>query len=367
MTEPLDKPHTFEMLDVIRGLAAIMVAEGHLAHYFFDKQMPGRYLAVDVFFVLSGFVLAHAYEPRFAQGLRAGRFLTIRLIRLYPLYLVGFLLGLLNLWLTDMAQHVTLLGYYLPFATVFAMLFLPLMIAPVPNGPGTLYPLDHPAWTLLFELFANLLHAMIAPRLTNKMLHVIILVSGAALIGVTMHFGYLDVGYRIDDFAAGVPRVCFSYFLGVRLYRSWCERAEKKVAGTWAILAALIALLLLPVPQEWRACYDLVAVLVLIPTLIYHAASVNLRGVGRWLLPLGAASYAYYVLHVPFGLLCATLAARAGFDLTALAEPLGGVLVMGALLGLCLLLDHVYDRPVRRFLTARVLGRRNQRLMGPSP
>ncbi len=341
------------MLDVIRGIAAVMVAEGHLAFYFSNWQLPGRYLAVDVFFVLSGFVLAHAYEPRFAMGLRAGKFLFIRLIRLYPLYLLAFLLGLVNLWLMDRMHQVVLPGYYLPLVTLFAALFLPLLRAPLPNGPGTLYPLDHPAWTLLFELIANVLHALLAPRLTNKILDGLIGVSAALLIGVTLHFGYLDVGYRLNDVAAGVPRVCFSYFLGVRLYRHWCTRTHVKTANAWSIMLAVIAVLALPVPGEYRAYYDLLGVLVLIPALVYHAASVTLGWASQWLLPLGTASYAYYVLHVPFGLFIATIATRLGIGLT----PGIGALVMAALLALCLGLDRVYDRPVRTWLSSRVIHR----------
>jgi peptidoglycan/LPS O-acetylase OafA/YrhL len=352
MTELLEKKHTFEMLDVIRGLAAIIVAERHLARYFFEKELPGSYLAVDIFFVLSGFVLAHAYELRFAQGLSMGRFLLMRVIRLYPLYLLAFLLGLAML-----ALGGTLPDWYLTSATLAAALFMPLMVSAPANAPlSTLYPLDHPTWTLVFELLVNGLHALLAPHLTNRVLNGLIVASAALLIAATLQSGHFDVGHGAN-YLAGIPRVCFSYFLGVRLYRAWRVRERHAVPAAWAVIVGVIAVLLLPVPLEYRAYYDLPAVLLLIPALVYHAASVSLGAIGKkLLLPLGAASYAYYVLHVPFGMFCDAVAQRAGIDLTARA-PWSGVGVLVALLAVSLVLDAVYDRPVRRWLTARLARR----------
>src|ERR1700744_1024629 len=130
--EQAQKAHTFAMLDAIRGLAALIVAERHLAHYFFDKQLPGSYLAVDIFFVLSGFVIAHAYEPRFAKGMRPTRFFAIRIIRLWPLYIAGCLLGFLTLFLRGDADTSLLL------AALPALFFLPRFVL----LPGDM------AWTL---------------------------------------------------------------------------------------------------------------------------------------------------------------------------------------------------------------------------
>ena len=58
------------------------------------ELIPGRYLAVDFFFVLSGYVLAHAYGRALASGLAPMTFMRMRLVRLYPLYLLGLLIAL---------------------------------------------------------------------------------------------------------------------------------------------------------------------------------------------------------------------------------------------------------------------------------
>jgi peptidoglycan/LPS O-acetylase OafA/YrhL len=82
----------FPAMDGIRGIAAILVALFHFRATFlhYDNNVIGDgYLAVDLFFVLSGFVLAHAYEHRFARGMTTFEFMRARVIRLYPLYFVG--------------------------------------------------------------------------------------------------------------------------------------------------------------------------------------------------------------------------------------------------------------------------------------
>jgi hypothetical protein len=95
----------FTTLDGMRGIAALAVVTRHAPLYFESVsifvQSPmakapiavgpffESYLAVDFFFALSGFVLAHAYGHRLATGMSPGRFMAIRLIRLYPLYVVA--------------------------------------------------------------------------------------------------------------------------------------------------------------------------------------------------------------------------------------------------------------------------------------
>lgn len=86
---------TFDTLDGLRGTAAIVVLLLHVA----SAETPdlpvfgSAYLAVDLFFLLSGFVIGHAYEARLSDGLTFGKFLKIRLVRLYPLYVLGLALA----------------------------------------------------------------------------------------------------------------------------------------------------------------------------------------------------------------------------------------------------------------------------------
>jgi len=84
-------PHRFVALDSLRGLAALLVVLHHINGAGYLLSLPlFRYgsLAVDFFFVLSGFVIAANYGERLTQGFSIGRFMALRLGRVYPLHLV---------------------------------------------------------------------------------------------------------------------------------------------------------------------------------------------------------------------------------------------------------------------------------------
>ncbi|MBP0113065.1 MULTISPECIES: acyltransferase family protein [Bradyrhizobium] len=85
----------YHALDSWRGICACMVALFHfdvISHLSFLPLTRHAYLFVDFFFVLSGFVIASNYRSRLAEGFGTGRFLVLRLGRIYPLHLVTLLL-----------------------------------------------------------------------------------------------------------------------------------------------------------------------------------------------------------------------------------------------------------------------------------
>lgn len=93
------KPH-YEILDALRGVAALMVVWYHICEgYSFAGQTPiiqglnHGYLAVDFFFILSGFVLSYAYDDRWGKGFTVKNFFKRRLIRLHPMVIMGALIG----------------------------------------------------------------------------------------------------------------------------------------------------------------------------------------------------------------------------------------------------------------------------------
>jgi peptidoglycan/LPS O-acetylase OafA/YrhL len=146
-------------LDGLRGLAALAVALFHAAIFFpaLTVIAPANgYLAVDFFFVLSGFVLAHAYSERFAKGMTACAFMGRRLRRLYPLYLLSLALwlplGIRGLMSRTLDPRQTII------AAVAALLYLP-----APQS-FLVYPLNPPTWSLFYELAANLFFAVIGRR-----------------------------------------------------------------------------------------------------------------------------------------------------------------------------------------------------------
>lgn len=90
------KPH-YELLDGLRGVAALLVIWYHVFEGFaaspMDQKFNHGYLAVDFFFILSGFVVGYAYDDRWGRSLTAKGFIKRRLIRLHPMVIAGAVLG----------------------------------------------------------------------------------------------------------------------------------------------------------------------------------------------------------------------------------------------------------------------------------
>lgn len=158
----------FVGLDGLRGTSAAIVVIFHLqsGRSLDDLTFPAGYLAVDMFFMLSGFVIAHAYEERLKSDLTFARFAGLRAIRLYPLYILGcaLLLG-----------HAVLQAAYageLWRAREFVYA-LPYAVALVPNfpaGPAGWFKLNPPAWSLFYEWVYNLLYAAFLLFLTTRVI-----------------------------------------------------------------------------------------------------------------------------------------------------------------------------------------------------
>ena len=305
---------TFVALDGLRGVAAIMVALRH-APFLWEGPaastgwMGNSYLAVDLFFVLSGFVLEHAYRRRFRQGLSVRSFMLARLQRLYPLYALAFilslpfLLGQLAAGAPDRAQ------------TILGLLCSALML-PTPDPAhldADLYPFNFAAWSLFFEVAANLLFAALGKRLDTK--SVIWLVGGFALaLVVCATMGWLGFGIEADKrgvlgggptwetFGAGVIRVGFSFFAGVLVYRFY-ETARLPAARPGFAISAfalVTAILALDFPSSLDLALSLFSVIVVFPLAITICARFDPpRGaLANTMQTLGLLSYGIYVLQV---------------------------------------------------------------------
>jgi peptidoglycan/LPS O-acetylase OafA/YrhL len=212
----MSQTRSFITLDGLRGIAALAVVIRHCPDLFGEDALFESYLAVDFFFALSGFVLAHAYGKQLRKELSASHFMALRFTRLYPLYLLALAISLATSWKQLAHGELTV-------DLLFAVLFLPTL-----GNTITLFPLNGPSWSLFFELAANALFGLIDRRLCNYTLGLIVIAAGCAVaISVaTSAFGFghagvgaMDAGYNWSSFGAGLLRVIYSFFAGVLVYR----------------------------------------------------------------------------------------------------------------------------------------------------
>jgi peptidoglycan/LPS O-acetylase OafA/YrhL len=344
VTADKDQQRVFHTLDGLRGVAALFVAMRHTS-FFHHVGIHGGYLAVDLFFVLSGFVIAHAYERRLAAGLSVGRFLAMRYLRLWPVYALGAVLGLIAAALQALPgkDNLTLaqVAHIAPFA---------LAMLPGPHVKPMLYPVNSVAWSLALELLVNVAYALVwRPMRRPYGLAAALAVSAIALIGATCWFGKLDVGFTWNDAWGGIPRVLFSFTAGLAVYRlhqHWTWRPGPPAWVPLLVLAPLLWVKLDPV------IYPLVCVLALFPAIVLAAveARPGARAV-RVFTWLGLASYPLYALHKPTGEIV-TWFLRRHAPQTLHGAVWIGVPYLAALSALCLVVERFYDRPVRRGLSS---------------
>jgi peptidoglycan/LPS O-acetylase OafA/YrhL len=348
-------PHQhYFALDALRGVAALLIVTLHIHEGFNGLAKPGSaYLAVDLFFLLSGFVLACAYDKRLASGMSVLGFMKVRLIRLYPLYFLGLAIGLAR---TTVQFHG---GTSLPPGTAFsANAVLALGLLPTPMtlswSHDTLFFFNPPAWSLFYELLINLLFALLHRHLSKYVLIGAILFTGWGLIYLAHEEGSLNVGNFWHAIPFGFPRVAFPFLLGVLLHRTWPHVPSLGNAAAWLSMAVvLIVLSIDPGKGDTRVVYDLAMVMLVFPVLVLLASGATLTGLTRRLASItGEMSYAVYIVHMPtFGLILAVLR-RIAPDLHE--QPAAGPAFVALVAGACLLADRVYDKPVRQWLTRRL-------------
>lgn len=335
-------------LEGIRGVAAILVAIRHTGSVFHPIRSPTSFLAVDVFFLLSGFVLAVNYHDKLAnKTISAMDFFILRLIRIYPLYLIGSLIGFVAL----IANAGAIVPSY-PLILAKALFFVPSL-----SQDGSLYPLNPPAWSLFAELLMGAIYGAWLSRASQRVIGIVVILSGCLLAYGILHNGSADIGYQYNLFYYSVIRVGFSFGVGMLLYINLrhIENMFPRI-GNWGTLGVLIAsalLLIVPIRHGHmlQPLYSLLAVFILFPILITIALRCQPTGRVRtcsvW---LGKLSFPLYVFHVPLLSLIEFVFHRlSGVDIDRYA-PWAGPPVLLFICLVAVLADVLLDEPVRRFL-----------------
>jgi peptidoglycan/LPS O-acetylase OafA/YrhL len=342
---------TFHLLDTLRGIAALLVVIWHTEALFGIRPGSG-YLAVDFFFVLSGFVIAHSYDRRLVSGMSPIAFMRVRLIRLYPLYIAGIVIAAVGIGAALALRMQT--GWKpggLLTAFVYSMLFLP--TPPTIGQSGSFYPLDTPAWSLSLELLINFLFAISFRWQSIRVLIGVISASLVLLCYSAFSFGSLNNGFLWSNMIYSLPRVFFSFSIGVMLLRLYHQYDFRLHVGA-ALPVILIPVLLCLTPQPaLRPFYDLGAVIFLFPLITLAAATAVPRHFVRTSAFLGIASYAIYVLHVPLMAIAEALLVKLFHRELGELQPWAGIVFLLGILVTAWLADKFYDLPVRRWLLLR--------------
>ena len=354
---PVQTPVDLRPLTALRFMAALWVVFytfwPNLDVGFIPNLAAKGYLGVELFFVLSGFILSHVYLHAFAEKRFSYRgFLWARIARVYPLHLFT-LLGVMALGLAAVAVGMSIDGSVLSWKTLPAHLLM-LHAWGFAGEAGW----NHPSWSISAEWFAYLAFPLFALAAWPLRKRPWAATAGAAvfLMGLYAAFERL-AGFPLTEatFRWGALRIvpCFAY--GCALYLVY-RRAPLPRARLLALSAAAVMIASASV-LAWDAITVLAAGL-----LILALASIPHERAG-WLASkpavyLGEISYSVYMVCAPWQILAVNLAARA----TGADDKRLHVLVwLGIILGLIAAAAatyHLIERPARKAL--RGIGARRR-------
>ena len=281
-------------LDGLRGIAAFMVVFYHMDIVYRIGGPLGRgYLFVDLFFLLSGFVLAVSTEKKLSAGIGAIQFTWVRYKRLLPLVMVGAGVALVRALVIGMASPLTLVW----------MLALDLAMIPSFAGSGPFYRFNGPQWTLFYELLANFVHAAVLHRVPTRWMLALAATMAVWLAHEVQVHGADTMGVNAPTWTTwwtALPRVGWSYVLGVWMGRQYAA-GRRGLALPWWIALALpvFGVVLLPVLPLSTIAGDLLFVLVVLPAIMWTTAMstppLRVRPALEW---LGNYSLPLYCVHL---------------------------------------------------------------------
>ncbi|WP_395393420.1 acyltransferase [Novosphingobium sp. BL-8A] len=339
-------PRYFDGLDGLRGVAALAVVVHHSHRILGFQPLPHGYLAVDFFFILSGFVIAHAYQAKLASNMSLVQFAKARFDRLYPMLFLGIVAGGVGF---SFRQGVA----WIDVAPAMAAQLV-LLPAPFLHGPdATMWALNPPAWSLFWEVAASLAFALFLARASDRALRWLWLGFAACLIVVGFRWTMVSVGFEAKNALCGIPRTGVSFTLGVILWRAFDAGAMDRWMRRPSL--AMVALLLLGVfaiPQP-TAVVDAILVLVVLPLLLIAGVlSLNSSCLWNW---LGRVSYPLYLIHFPVLFVFQAFLLRGA----GLAERFAwfAIYLVVALIA-ALLITVLWDEPVRRKIRDARLARK---------
>ena len=372
------KPH-YQLLDGLRGVAAILVLFYHIFEGLAFAEATNNagsglittlnhgHIAVDFFFLLSGFVISYAYDDRW-KGMNTRQFFKRRLIRLHPMVIMGAIIGTFAFAFVGFEKwDSTTASTGMVMTALLLTLFMIPAFPGVPyevRGNGEMFPLNGPAWSLFFEYIGNFLYAIFIRRLPTKALATLTLILGALhawfFVGNMSGYDMVGVGWTIDEvnFGGGLVRMLFPFTAGMLLARTFKPR---KVKGAfWICSILLVALFAVPYiassgKPSLNSLYEVICIAIAFPLIVWMGACGTCNGMtARISKLLGDISYPLYIVHYPIMyIFYAWLIENRHYTLRECWEM--ALLVVVASIGIALICLKLYDEPVRKWLSKRFI------------
>lgn len=308
------KPH-YEILDGLRGVAALAVVIFHCFEVFtfgnrFSQLMNHGYLAVDFFFLLSGFVIAYSYDDRWGK-MTQWDFYKRRLIRLQPMIVMGSLVGAALFYFQPSVVFPLIAGT--PVWKMLLIMVIGTTLLPVPiswdiRGWQEIHPLNGPAWSLFYEYIGNILYAVLVRRFSKVLLGVFVFLSACLLVQFAIWGGQGDMigGWALNgkELHVGFARLLYPFFAGVLLCRMGRLIHIKGAFGICSLM--ILAVFWVPrlggADHLWEnGLYEAVSIVIFFPLIVAIGAGGHISGkrAARACKWLGDISYPLYITHYP--------------------------------------------------------------------
>lgn len=345
------KPH-YPILDGLRGTAALLVVIFHLCEAVYpvnaENPLHHGYLAVDFFYLLSGFVVGYAYDDRWGK-MSVWNFFKIRLIRLHPMVIFGVVVGAIGFWLDPYSpghDQVSLLK-------ILGVMIISFTLLPAPDirGWGETHTLNGPCWSLLQEYIANIIYALIGRRLSKTILWLVVILSAIALTITAIWHKDVGTGWSYETFWIAFVRMMFPFFAGLLLFRLG---KLIRIPMAYGICSAVLALLFCLPTFKYNGLYEAACIILVFPLIVAAGAGGTISG--RWAKLckfFGDVSYPIYITHYPFIYIYTFwIATRKPSHSTIIPVAIGLFFFFIALAYASL---KLYDEPVREWLRKKLL------------
>ena len=368
----LEAKSHYSILDGLRGVASIIVIffhvfETHALGDRFKQIINHGYLAVDFFFLLSGFVVAYAYDDRWGKITQWG-FYKRRLIRLQPMVIIGSIIGALMVYFQYSSRAFPPLESA-SIASILVLMIIGATLIPVPismdiRGWQEMHPLNGPAWSLFFEYIANILYAIGIRKFSKTLLSIFVALAGFNMIAYLLlgRQGDLIGGWSLnkEQLFIGFTRLIFPFFAGVLLSRVG-KIIKIKNAFWWSSVILVIALSIPRIGDAhhvWmNGIYDALCVIVIFPLIVSIGAGGSLESekTKRISKFLGDISYPLYITHYPimYAYTAWVMNNKLVNDSYAIIVGVGVVALSIILAYACL---KLYDEPVRKWLQKKYIS-----------